>query len=315
MTQAKPQAQRADTQFFDWCGYRCAYEAYVADSSVTDSGNSSPDSLPLLLIHPIGVGLSRQFWHPFCDAWQEKGDRHPIYNSDLLGCGESDKPRAAYTPDDWADQLLHLVKTVIQRPVVVVVQGALFSVAIRMVQKTAGTPWIKGLVLAGPPGWSLVSQGAKLTQQKLLWNLLFDSPLGAAFYRYARRRKFLDSFSKRQLFASTSTVDEAWLVTLKAGAQDPATRHAVFSFLAGFWRKNYTEAIEQIQQPTLVLFGEEASGIDRASRLDSAQKRLQDYLHHLPQAQGALVPGRNVLPYESTSDFVAEVDRWLCTLV
>lgn len=305
MAQANTQSQREKTQFFNWQGYRCAYERYAADSD-----ERATDEMPLLLIHPVGVGLSKQFWHPFCQALQKKGDRHPIYNPDLLGCGESDMPHIAYTPDDWADQLLYFVETVIQQPVVVVVQGALLAVALRMVQKT-DTQWVKGLVLAGPPGWPLVSQSANPIQQKLLWNVLFDSPLGAAFYLYARRRQFLDSFSKRQLFASTSPVDEEWLSMLKEGAQDLASRHAVFSFLAGFWRKDYTQAIEHIQQPTLVLFGEEASGIDRVSRSDSAQQRLQDYLQRLPAAQGALIPGRNVLPYESTDAFVAEVDQWL----
>jgi len=306
MAQAKSYSQVKETQFFNWQGYQCAYEVYAADSD--EQATSKP---PLLLIHPVGVGLSKQFWHPFCQALETKSDRPSIYNPDLLGCGESDMPRIAYEPDNWADQLLHLVETVIQQPVVVVVQGALLAVAIRMVQKTADTQWIKGLVLAGPPGWPLVSQSASSIQQKLLWNVLFDSPLGSAFYRYARRRQFLDSFSKRQLFASTSTVDDEWLAMLKEGAQNTASRHAVFSFLAGFWRKDYTKAIAQIQQPTLVLFGEEASGIDRVSRSDSAQQRLQDYLQRLPHAQGSLISGRNVLPYESTEAFTNEVDGWL----
>lgn len=317
MAQAPAQPQRTEAQFYTWSGYRCAYEVYVSDAAAADPASTS---IPLLLIHPVGVGLWRRFWHPFCQAWQDHedgGDRHPLYNPDLLGCGDSDKPHVAYTPDDWASQLLHLIKTVIQRPVVVVVQGALFAVAIRMVQlaqepsDTEPQEWIKGLILAGPPGWPLISQKAKPIQQKLLWNVLFDSPFGAAFYRYARRREFLASFSKRQLFASDSDVDEAWLSMLQAGAEDTANRHAVFSFLAGFWRQDYTDAIEQIQQPTLVLFGQEASGIDRVSRSDAAQKRLNDYLQHLPHAQGALIPGRNVLPYESTEAFVSQVSQWL----
>lgn len=302
--------QSTQTDFYTWNGYRCAYEVQRrGDDEVQPS---------LLLIHPIGVGLSRQFWRPFCEEWARQGHPHTLYNPDLLGCGDSDMPRAAYYPEDWARQLLYFVKTVVQRPVVVVVQGALFPVALQMVEQTKGESWVRGLVLAGPPGWSLITQSVQPRSKKLLWNLLFDSLFGYFFYRYARRRAFLDSFSRRQLFASQHPpehpIEGRWLDMLQEGASDMASRYAVYSFLAGFWRRDYTEAIASIQQPTLVLFGDEASGIDRVSKKESAQQRLDDYLQHVPNAEGNLIPGRNVLPYESTSLFVSATADWLKAL-
>lgn len=265
----------------------------------------------MLLIHPIGVGLSRTFWHRFCQSWEQQGHAHVLYNPDLLGCGDSDMPRIAYRPSDWAAQLLHFIKTVIQHPVDVVIQGALFPVGIHLVQQAQGTNWIRSLILSGPPSWPLMSQPAKPLKQQILWNLLFDSPLGNAFYRYARREGFLRSFSRRQLFAREPDVDAEWLEMLKAGAQDMGSRYAVFAFLAGFWRQNYAPAIEGIQQPTLVIFGQQASSIDRSTTNDPAQQRLNDYLQHLPNGEGKLIPGRNVLPYESTQAFVDAVASWL----
>jgi hypothetical protein len=38
--------------------YRCAYEVHQPI-------NATPEGVPLVLIHPIGVGLSRQFWQRF----------------------------------------------------------------------------------------------------------------------------------------------------------------------------------------------------------------------------------------------------------
>jgi hypothetical protein len=40
------------TQFYTWQNYPCAYEVHQPI-------NSDPEGIPLLLIHPIGVGLSR----------------------------------------------------------------------------------------------------------------------------------------------------------------------------------------------------------------------------------------------------------------
>ena len=165
--------------------FRCAYSVYTPT-------NSTPESIPLLLIHPIGVGLSRHFWQRFCNEWDKKGNRNLIYNPDLLGCGESDMPRLAYYPIDWAEQLEYFIKTIVKQPVALVVQGALFPVAIELAKKQPDL--IAGIILSGPPAWSVMTKPAPEWQQKLLWNLLFDSPSGNLFYRYARRKKFLEDF-------------------------------------------------------------------------------------------------------------------------
>ncbi|ARV62968.1 alpha/beta hydrolase [Nostocales cyanobacterium HT-58-2] len=282
------------TQFYTWKNYRCAYEVH-------NPTNSPPESIPLLLIHPIGVGLSRQFWQRFCREWYQQGHRNPIYNPDLLGCGESDMPHVAYTPNDWAEQLQHFIKTVVQKPVILVAQGALFPVAVELVQKEPN--FIAELALSGPPAWAVITKKTPEWQDKLIWNLL-DSPLGNAFYRYARGEKFLRDFSTRQLFDSADAVDAEWINTLQKGAANPASRHAVFSFLAGFWRKDYTQAIASIKQPTLVIVGETASSISQEGKKESPDERLADYLNVLPQGRGIKIPGRNVLPYESTTEFV-----------
>ncbi|MEH2121171.1 alpha/beta fold hydrolase [Nostoc sp.] len=285
------------SQFYSWQNYRCAYEVHQPI-------NTTPEGIPLLLIHPIGVGLSRQFWQRFCREWYNTGERNSIYNPDLLGCGESDMPHVAYTPSDWAEQLQYFLQTVVQKPVIVVVQGALLPVAIALVQKESNL--IARLVLSGPPTWALITNKSPQWQQKVLWNLL-DSPLGSAFYRYARTRKFLHSFSTRQLFASDNAVDAEWLDTLLAGAENPASRHAVFSFLAGFWRQDYTNSIASIGQATLTVMGETASSISQEGKKETPDERLADYLSCLPQGRGIKINGRNVLPYESTAEFVAAI--------
>jgi pimeloyl-ACP methyl ester carboxylesterase len=295
ITQDKPANK---SEFYTWNNFRCAYD-------ILTPTNTTGEGIPLLLIHPIGVGLSRQFWQRFCDEWYKQDNCNTIYNPDLLGCGESDMPHVAYYPINWAAQLQYFIKTVIKKPVILVVQGALFPVAIELVNKQSDL--IAGIILSGPPAWSVITKPAPEWQQKLLWNLLFDSPSGNLFYRYARRKKFLSDFSIKQLFASADDVDDEWLDNLQQGAKNPATRHAVFSFLAGFWRKDYQKAIESIKQPTLSVFGETASSISQSGKGDTTEKRLADYSSHLPNGSAIKIPGRNVLPYESTVEFVKAI--------
>ncbi|WP_017303500.1 alpha/beta fold hydrolase [Spirulina subsalsa] len=288
------------TQFYTWQSYPCAYDCHHPPAD-------SPLGTPLLLIHPIGVGLSRQFWQRFLKTWYQQGHRQKIYNPDLLGCGESAMPRLAYHPDDWAAQLEYFVKTIIQEPVIIVAQGALAPVALACVARFPDL--IRGMVWSGPPAWRLITTPTQSRQQKIAWNL-FDTPLGVAFYRYARREAFLRSFSQRQLFAQESDIDGEWLEQLHQGSRNLNSRHAVFSFLSGFWRQDYGKAIASIPCPTLVLFGEGASSVTRGY-VESADQRLGAYLDHLPQGEGRKIPGRNVLPYESTAVFVEVVGEFI----
>lgn len=291
-------------EFYTWQKYRCAYETVPCDASPA-----------LLLIHPIGVGLSRHFWQPFIQQWTASAAQK-IYNLDLLGCGDSDMPQRAYYPQDWAKQVAHFIENVAQAPVVLVVQGALLPVAVEIMGLPVSKQ-VEGLILSGPPAWPLMTTPTAEWKKKLAWSL-FDSPFGNAFYRYARREQFLKSFSERQLFARAEDVTDEWLAMLQAGSRDMNSRYAVFSFLAGFWRQDYTSAIQAIQQPTLIVMGEEASTIDRSAAkqaegasFSNADKRVQDYLDNWPNAEDISISGRNVLPYESVEEFTKSVKLFI----
>jgi pimeloyl-ACP methyl ester carboxylesterase len=284
---------------YTWQRYRCAYEVYFA-------GETTVPQIPLLLIHPVGVGLAGPFWQRFVTQWQGAQLPHTLYVPDLLGCGQSELPRLAYWPEDWAAQLSDFLTQVIQQPTLVVVQGALLPVVLRLLELPAAAELVKGLVLSGPPAWSLITEARPPWRHRINWNL-FDSPLGWGFYQYARSRRFLTSFSQRQLFDRPEDVTEDWLTMLHLGSRDLASRYAVFSFLAGFWRQDYRGAIATLHQPTLVIMGDQASTIDRTAKGTTGQQRLQDYLGHFPKVEGVTIPGRNVLPYESTEAFIQAI--------
>lgn len=293
--------------FYTWQNHQCAFEKVAGKE----------DSPALLLIHPIGVGLSKSFWYPFIEQWQQNETAaSPIYNPDLLGCGDSDMPSRAYRPEDWAEQLAYFIEQVVEGPVVLVVQGALLPVAVRLMALPAGEK-VRGMVLSGPPAWRLMTTPSDDWKKSLSWQF-FSSPLGNLFYRYARRESFLRSFSQKQLFENAEDVTDRWLTMLEQGAKNLNSRYAVFSFLAGFWRQDYAQDIARIQKPVLIVMGETASTIDRktAKKLEKAtektgdnpaQKRLQDYMDRFPRAQGVTIKGRNVMPYESAPEFASAI--------
>ncbi len=272
-------------------------------------GDLQVPSAPILSLHPIGVGLSSAFWHRFSRGWRAQGRPEPLVHPDLLGCGRSAMPALAIRPEDWAGQLDALIRRHLQRPVWLLVQGASLPVALEL--HSLNPERILGMVLAGPPSWRVMTDAADQDRCQLLWNGFFDTPLGTLFYRYARRESFLRSFSVKQLFARSQDVDREWLEMLHQGSRDLNSRYAVFSFLAGFWRRDYSAQLRSLACPVLALFGEQASGISRRGRQDTASIKAADYGDRLADATARLLPGRNVLPYESTDPFVEAVSEWI----
>ncbi|HIK26409.1 MAG TPA: alpha/beta hydrolase [Thermosynechococcus sp. M46_R2017_013] len=289
--------QQLTAKTYQWQGLTCHYW-------LTGAGGKTP----LLFIHPVGVGLSGLFWDRCVGHWQTLAQSYLFYIPDLLGCGQSSLPHLAYYPEDWAAQLQFLIESEIAQGVVLVVQGAVLPVALELVRLAPQK--VKALILSGPPTGSLISQNTGALWQRLRWRL-FDSPLGWAFYQYARQERFLRRFSVKQLFAKPQAVDRQWLEMLTQGAANLETRHAVYSFLAGFWRRDYRPILQTVAQPVLVVMGDQASSISRQGTAESPQERLAFYTELLPNAAGVIIPGRNVLPYESTAAFVDVCQQFL----
>ncbi len=284
--------------FYSWLNYKCAYTCYNPDST---------SSHALVLIHPIGVGLSGVFWVKFIQKLQEYSFPFPVYNPDLLGCGESDLPPVAYDPKDWASQLNYFIKNVVKKPVILVVQGGSFPIAVYLCAGDLKCDLVEGLVLSGPPAWNVITTAGNLRISQLIWNGFFDSFLGFLFYQYAKTRGFIESFSKKQLFANPDQVDDQWVSLLEQGAKNNKKRYAVFSFLAGFWRKNYGDLINKIEAKTLILIGENATIISRNAVKESPKYKLDVYSKNLKYSRGKIIKGKNVIPYESAEEFAKEV--------
>ena len=192
---------------------------------------------------------------------------------------------------------------------VLVSQGASLPIALAL--QAQAPELVAALVAISPPSWRVLSEPFPQKRAQQLWTLLFSGPLGGVFYRYARRRGFLASFSRNNLFAEPDAVDDEWLETLQAGSRALESRWAVFSFLAGFWRRNWAPQFTGLTVPVQVVFGQSATGIGRSRSWDDASERLDAYRRELPNAAIATLDGRNVLPYESTAACVACVHSWL----
>ena len=264
---------------------------------------------PLLLIHPVGVGLSSRFWDRFIRRWHEDDPKTVLLAPDLVGCGEAEFSRDPLTPEDWAQPLVDVLRDRNDGPAVLVAQGTTLPIALAMLENAPEL--VCGLVAISPPGWRVLHETFPIARSRQLWRWLFQGPIGNLFYRYARRREFLRSFSQKNLFARAEAVDEEWLDSLSKGSRDMNSRWAVYSFLAGFWRRDWEPHLTNLTLPLQVVFGGSATGIGRSRSWDDLDQRLATYRRKLPDAVIETIPGKNVLPYESPEDCVNCVRNWI----
>lgn len=220
---------------------------------------------PLVLLPPIGVGIDRTFCGRFLEAWAQLQPGPALHAIDVVGVGDSQpKPKMKRpfggwlepprTPTEWAEQTLAYIEDHIGEPCIVAGQSNLCTVALEAADRSGSTGLVKGLVLIGPPAVEALSIDKPADRIAKVWKLV-GSPLGAALFRFARRKAFLESFSKKNLFADPAQVDETYLEICAAGAADASSRHAVFSFVAGTWRQNYRPLLERVDMPVLVVSG------------------------------------------------------------
>ena len=253
---------------------------------------------PLLLIHPVGIGLASWFWDRFLAEWSGA----EVYVPDLIGCGSSEpwdpSQRGMHVPLDWERQLEALWRDHVRRPMIVVSQGGLAPLAIGLATRESelwrGRRAVRGVVLLSPPELDTLSKGLDelevLRNFKLLGATLgSDSWMGRSAYSALCSRPFVRFFSDAFLFARSADEDFLDACGKEASAQ---RRWPVIAFNAGLvGMRPLHDQLRALSQPTLVLAGDADGKPLRSAR--------RDYEAELPCCRlRRLEAARNVLPWE-----------------
>ena len=209
-----------------------SYRGSTYSSTVVPA--AKPGRPALVLLPPIGVGIDRTFCGRLVDAWAEAAPGPALHAIDVVGMGDSQpKPRMKRpfggwdqpprTPTEWAEQTLAYVREEVGGPCVVVGQSNLCAVALEAADMSGADGPVKGVVLVGPPAVEALSIDKPQESIDKVWRLV-GSPLGGALFRFARRKSFLSSFSKKNLFADPSQASEPPRCVRTARARPPRRR-------------------------------------------------------------------------------------------
>ena len=285
-------------------GYKCSYRyrppAIPPESDPTDPVQQAP---PIVLLHPIGIGLSSWYYKQFINYWNGP---NALYAPDLLGCGlenGNDVWNPGAEVPARADQSTTLayveaIETLIRDKVlpstsaspaqtcVLVSQGGMAPVAIELAQRNPQI--ISHLILVTPPTWKEITQPLPLEHRFKKYKA-YTSPVSYTFYDALESplgfKAYMRRYFKRRLddqFVSFAT--ERGRVTKEA-------RGTVASFNSGaLFDKSYEGELRHMEQPTLILVGDAD---------DKRNQERQEYLMNMPNTVMATIDGKAALPWES----------------
>ena len=277
----------------DFTTFEHTYQGFTCHVRHKPAAPGYEASPPLLLIHPIGIGIDSWFWSKFMDAWEGA----EIFAPDLIGCGKSSPwdpdEQGLFVPLDWARQLEALWRDRIgpERPVNVVCQGGLAPVAVMLAVRQTdlwdGPKAVRSVTLTSPPTWEEITKGCNAAdvERNFRW---FSTPLGGLSYQVLCLRPFVRFFSNLFLFFGGDCDDE-WLERCERGATF-AARWPVFAFNSGLvGATGRANELCELRVPLLVMSGEG----------DKRVEQRVGYGHYVEQCElRTLSQSLNVLPWE-----------------
>ena len=209
------------------------------------------DLPPLLFLHNFGGGASAYEWSKIYPAY---ASTYRILAPDLIGWGKSAHPVRDYQIKDYLTTILEFITQTCHQPVTVVASSLTAALTIRLA--VTYPDLFKALFLVCPSGFDDFGEGAgrrlplSLINTPLVDNLIYA--LGAE--NEIAVRNFLQSF----LFAKPERVTQEMVAAYLTSAQQYQAKFAALSFLRGNLYFDLSLYIQQLQVPTVMLWGEKA---------------------------------------------------------
>jgi len=208
---------------------------------------------PLVLIHGFGASLGH--WRKNIPVLSEAG--YQVYALDLLGFGESDQPPLDYSLDLWQDLLRDFWAEFIQTPAVYIgnsIGGLLTLMMLANHPETAAA----GAVLNCAGG---LNHRPEELRPPLNWvmgtftRVVSSEFLGPFVFSQVRRKHRIRS-SLKQVYRNREAITDELVDMIHAPASQPTAQKVFASIVTAPPGPKPTDLLPNIQQPLLVLWGE-----------------------------------------------------------
>jgi pimeloyl-ACP methyl ester carboxylesterase len=280
-----------------WRGYRIQY-------AVQGIGQ------PMVLIHGFGACIGH--WRKNINELASAG--YQVWTLDLLGFGQSDMPTLDYTLELWQDLFKDFWDEHIQQPAVWVGNsiGGLLVLMILADYPQMGT---SGILLNSAGSLNIRREEAILPLRIVMGPLrmmLRSKLFGPFFFNQVRGKKAIRN-SLFQIYGNKEAITDELIDMLHQPSCNSGACHVFMSVLTGPPGPRPSELLPRIQQPLLVLWGED----DPWAALRTA-KVYQD-LSANPNAQPSvtfeIIPKTGHCPHDERPEIINPmIINWLTSL-
>ena len=227
-----------ENEWFDWLGRAIAY---------TRRGSGAP----ILLVHAIHAAASSHEWQSNVDALADVGT---VYTIDLLGFGRSERPAVRYSAASYLHLLDDFARTVIGEPCVLVANS--LSGAFAAALGAQDPERYPALVLVEPAGISSLSEPGDMGGEAA--RVVGDTRVvGTALFNlsvsHSRLRRWLE-----RAYAARARITDGLVRQYYATSHQPGARFAPAAFASRQLNIDVREAVRQLSQPTLLVWGARA---------------------------------------------------------
>ena len=248
---------------------------------------------PLVLLHSPTIGASSYEMRKIVGTLAQ---HYHVYALDLLGFGLSDRPRIDYSAETYITMCRDFLSEVVAQPATIVASELSCNYAVILAQRS---PELCTRLVLISPVWLFSREPAPnrwsgLLQEPNVKRILH--PLLST--RLALRYELSHQHSPLQGQIAASDIDYLYAATHQFGAE-----HAPMARLAGKLAVNASAQFEQLQQPTLIIWG--ARALNDTQRIISGQQQMS------AQAEMALIQDAGLYVHEEyPSTVVANIVRW-----
>lgn len=279
-------------------GRRHRYAWELGDVVFQRLGEGDP---PVVLLHSFGPGHDAVEWR---DLAQNLGERYQVFAPDLPGWGRSDRPSLDYDAELYIDFLIDFLIDIVRRRAVVIASGLAGAYA---TQVAVDRPeLVRGLVLACPLGVELGGDEPDL-KDAVIHRLLRLPLVGTSALNVYSSRRGIEHHLREEVYAAGDAVDDALVDHYWKGAHEEGSRAALAAYLSGYLNHRVARAFPRLKQPTLLVWGRDAS--------HPAVAAADLWLRALPEAELEIVERAGVLPHaEAPGEFAGLVDQFVAGL-
>lgn len=223
----------------------------LADRTLTTGYEVLGHGAPVVMVHGVGGGSSRFQYRLNARPVANAGYR--VYAPDLIGFGASTRPATRLTQDVLVAQLESFLEDVVAEPAVVVANGLAAAHVVRVAAERPDL--VSGLVLIAPTGLERLVRPQTEARERQFG--LLDGFLGDLLY-FTLLDEGAQDFFLLDAYAGEASLTPEIRTTYLTQLQAPNAQWIVFSFVTGNLDQDVGALWPDVEQPTLIVWGEDA---------------------------------------------------------